>query len=85
MHMRHGRTYALLTTKIQKVPGQVPLTMAGPKLRAGLMEQPASGGMDIGGRRGLWWWRGHGMAWHGMGMAQHSTAQQAAACLTING
>lgn len=27
--------------KTQKLVGQVPLTMAGPRLRAGLMEQPA--------------------------------------------
>lgn len=28
--------------KTQKVPGQVPETMAGPKERAGLMEHPAA-------------------------------------------
>lgn len=29
--------------KTQKDPGQVPLTMAGPRLLAGLMEQPSMG------------------------------------------
>ena len=42
--------------KIQKDPGQVPLTMAGPRERAGLMEQPAGGwtawGVGQGGQRG---------------------------------
>lgn len=32
------------TMNTQKWEGQVPLTMAGPRLRAGLMEQPAGGG-----------------------------------------
>ena len=31
------------TMKTQKVPGQVPETIAGPKERAGLMEQPSMG------------------------------------------